>query len=177
MTRASRVVVLCTGNAARSVMGGFMLGFLADVEGRSIDLVTAGTHALEGQPMSIRTKTAIAALPGLDDLPLGRHRSHQLTEGDVEWADLILCMEADHVRYVRRVHPEAAAKAAIIIHVAEALEGGDQPLVDRVRGMQLQELDLTGSAEVDDPAGGEQDQYHSCARQVFAYCQQLVPRL
>ncbi len=169
--------MLCTGNAARSVMGGFMLGFLADVEGRSIDLVTAGTHALEGQPMSIRTKNAITALPELEDLPLGRHRSHQLTNLDVEWADLILCMEADHVRYVRRVHPDGAAKAAIIVEVARSLESGDRPLHDRILALELQELDLSGSAEVEDPAGGDQDAYHSCAGEIFAYCQQLVPRL
>ncbi|MEI6700206.1 MAG: hypothetical protein WCL38_00415, partial [Actinomycetota bacterium] len=142
-----------------------------------IDLVTAGTLAHEGQPMSSRTKTAIASLPGLEDLPLGRHRSHQLTSGDVEWADVILCMEADHVRYVRRVHPDGAAKAAIIIDVAEVLEGGDQPLLDRVLSLQLQDRDLSVSAEVEDPAGGDQEDYHSCAAQVFSYCQQLISRL
>jgi len=176
MTKPSRIVVLCTGNAARSVMGGYMLGYLADTQGLAVELVTAGTHAIEGQPMSVRTKNAIINFDGLESLPLGKHRSHQLTDADAAWADLIICMEADHVRYVRRVHPDAAARTATLGHLVATLPAGDAALRERVEAIGLSSHEFESTPEIDDPAGGDQDTYHACAAQLMDHFQLLIER-
>jgi protein-tyrosine phosphatase len=176
MTKRSRIVVLCTGNAARSVMGGYMLGYLAETQGLAMELVTAGTHAIEGQPMSMRTKNAIVQFDGLQSLPLGQHRSHQLTDADAEWADLIICMEADHVRYVRRVHPAAASRTATLPHLVANLPSGEAGLRERVLSCALDAHDFEVTAEIDDPAGGDQDVYYSCANQLMEHFELLIER-
>ena len=57
------LLVLCTGNAARSVMAGFMLETL-DVGrgGTDLQIVTAGTHTIDGQPMGMRTRLAMSGI-------------------------------------------------------------------------------------------------------------------
>ena len=58
------LLVLCTGNAARSVMAGFMLEHLRDGRaGDPLHIVTAGTHTIDGQPMGMRTRAALVAPP------------------------------------------------------------------------------------------------------------------
>ena len=62
--RMTDLLVLCTGNAARSVMAGFMLEYLRDGRaGEPLRIVTVGTHTIDGQPMGLRTRTALARLP------------------------------------------------------------------------------------------------------------------
>jgi protein-tyrosine phosphatase len=173
-----RIVTLCTGNAARSVMAGFFIDAFARDLGLSVEVVTAGTHAIEGQPMSQRTKTAILAIDGVGEPAVGSHRSHQLTEGDVVWADLIIAMERDHLRYVRRVHGDGGANKAMTLPVlaAEFPEDGT-PVTERVAAAAFGARELEGLDEVDDPAGGEVEVYHACAEQIAAQLRQLLPRL
>ena len=62
----TELLVLCTGNAARSVMAGFMFDVLGDRRpGEPLHVVTAGTHTIDGQPMGLRTRTALSRLPEL----------------------------------------------------------------------------------------------------------------
>src|SRR5438874_1246653 len=95
------VVFLCTGNAARSVIAGASLTALRP----DIDVRTAGTFSIPGQPMSWRTRAALDSL----GLTADRHRSSQLGLDHLEDADLVIATAVDHVEYVRRTHPEAAA--------------------------------------------------------------------
>ncbi len=58
-----QILTLCTGNAARSVMAGAMLG------AAGLAVVTSGTHVVDGQPMSRRTRDALASLGFVADVP------------------------------------------------------------------------------------------------------------
>jgi protein-tyrosine-phosphatase len=165
------IVTLCTGNVARSVMLGYMLTTLGEVNGADWQIRTAGTHVLEGSSMSARTRDALLTIDELGEHQYGSHRSHQLDADDVEWSDVILASEADHVAYVHRHFPSGRTRA---VQLAQFVR--DAPL-DETFERQLEMVTLLGPSpefDVADPAGGEQSVYNECAAllwelsQVFA---------
>ena len=166
-----QIVTLCTGNAARSVMAGIMLAQLAEFEGISVNITTAGTHVVEGQPMGQRTKAALESVGELDTSTVGLHRSHQLSVQDCERADVIIAMEADHIRFIRRVHANSAQKTITLARLVREISVEDAPFVDRLQALDLQNVSLEEEQDVVDPAGGEQPQYDACAQEIWELCQ------
>jgi protein-tyrosine-phosphatase len=139
-----------------------------------VRVVTAGTFVVEGQPMSWRTRDALASV-GVETLP--PHRSHQLTDADADAANLIVAMAGEHVAYVRRRHPRAAGRTATIKRLVRDLSDGPGSLVERVAALGLASVEIEPWEDVDDPAGGEVDVYVSCAKELAHLCGQLGPRL
>jgi protein-tyrosine phosphatase len=171
------LVVLCTGNAARSVMAGVMLEVLAEAEGIGLRVTTAGTHAVEGQPASHRTRAALGTVEALGDVTLSAHRSRQLGAANLSSADLVVAMEADHVRYVRRLHPDAADRTATIRRLCADLHPGPASLASRVASLDLDQVLLSEDEDVTDPAGGDDEDYAACAAELWTLCQELLTRL
>jgi protein-tyrosine-phosphatase len=162
------VVMLCTGNAARSVMAGALIG--ADVD---VVVTTRGTHVVEGLPMSLRTRGALAALGVRDHV----HRSRQLTRDDLRTADLVVAMAREHVQFVRRRYPDAAPRTGTLKRLARDLPARDGSLAERVASLQLEDVVLEQWEDVDDPAGGDEDVFHACAAEIDGLLRQLAPVL
>ncbi len=165
----THVVFLCTGNAARSVVAGAVL----ISERPDLRVTTAGTHVIEGQPVSRRTREALATI----GLGVEHHRSRQLTGSDLIDASLVIGFAAEHVYYVRRNHPEAAARTATLRMLCRELAGGPSPLEQRVAGLELSGAPLQEADDVSDPAGGDQVVFEECAREVKKLVEELAPRL
>jgi protein-tyrosine-phosphatase len=174
----TELLVLCTGNAARSVMAGFMLDHLkAGQPGLDLTVVTAGTHSVDGQPMSIRTRAALASIPELAGAAFGGHRSRQVHEGDLERAALVVVMEAGHVRFIRRHFPRAAGRTATIRRLCRDLPPAPPSLERRLAALDLAEAPLSEADDVIDPAGGDEDDYVACAAELWSLCTQLIDSL
>ena len=171
------IVTLCTGNAARSVMAAFMLEHWGAALSVPLDVVSAGTHVVEGQPMGMRTRAALASIPELADLRVSGHRSKQLSAEQLDRADLVVAMEADHVRFVRRHHPDSAPRCATLRRLCLDLHHGDDPLTLRVASLGLAEAALDPAEDVADPAGGDVDVYVACANELWLLTDQLIRRI
>jgi protein-tyrosine-phosphatase len=163
------VLFVCTGNAARSVMAGVMLG----ASGLDVTVTTAGTHVIEHQPVSIRTRHALDVV----GLHASLHRSRQLTEDDVRAADVIVALASEHVAYVRRRHPAGADRTATLRFLAERLPLGPTPLAERLAELALASVDPLVQGDVADPAGGDEQDYVDCAHELSALIGELVARL
>ena len=168
------VVSLCTGNAARSVMAGVLL---AEHVG-DLTVTTSGTHVIEGLPMSWRTADAIRSL----GLEVPQHRSRQATPEELDSADLIIAAATEHVRWMRRVHPQAAPRTATLKRLARDLgapgtESGFAPFAERVSALKLDAVELEPWEDVIDPAGGDVDVFVETAAEIAECIHALAPRL
>lgn len=165
----NHILFLCTGNAARSVMGGAALAaHLPDWE-----VTTAGTLVVEGQPMSLRTRAALESV-GLEP-PL--HRSRQATPDDLTRAALVVALAPEHVMWVRRAAPAAAGHTGTLLRLVRDLPDDPRPLLDRVADLALGDVELGTWEEVVDPGGGDAEQFAACAREVVDLVAALAPRL
>ena len=158
---ATRVVTVCTGNVARSVMLSVMVQSLSGAQVRS-----RGTHTVEGLGVSARTLAALAST-GVDPAPARAHRSAPLTADDLAWADVVLCAEAGQVALARALSPRAPV--ATVGQFARA--SGD--LAARLAASSAPDPAL----DVADPAGGDQAAYDECARVLWGYAREVAPLL
>lgn len=161
------VCFLCTGNAARSVMARAMFADRAP----GYTAVAAGTLVLEGHPMSQRTRLALANL-NLSDMD---HRSRQFGDEHAN-SDLVVAMEPGHVAWIRRHHPEVAARTATLPRLVRHLPTAGS-LGERLAGMDLAAVEIEEWEEVVDPASGDQDVFHACAAELNEMVDQLVALL
>jgi protein-tyrosine-phosphatase len=173
------ILFVCTGNASRSVMAEAMLRVLAP----GWEVASTGTHSIDGQPMSWRTREGLHRLGYTAD----DHRSRQARDGDLASADLIAVFEAFQLAWVRREHPAAAPRTGALRHLATTLPaparpgqlpaGGDGGLAGRVASLHLEGTPFSPLDEVADPGGQEVDAYLACAVEVHELVMALAERL
>ena len=86
-------------------------------------------------------------------------------------------MAREHVEYVRRRHPRAAARTGTLKRLARDLPGARGTLAERVAALQLDEVALEPWEDIDDPAGGEPEVFHQCAVEIHELLGILRPIL
>jgi len=146
-----RLLFVCTGNICRSPMAAAIARHLLDARGRGdVAVGSAGTAAWDGAPAS-EGAYLVALEHGLD---LSGHRARQVTSDLVADADLVLGMSAHHVER------------------AESLGGaGRSHLLGAYAGRAADD------AQVDDPFGGDLDEYRATFDRLEALLQDAVARL
>ena len=164
----AHLVFLCTGNAARSVMGGAVLAALRP----DVQVTTAGTHVIDGQPMSWRTRDALAAVGHASP----SHRSQQVLASSLGDADLVVGLAIDHVAWIRRNHPDVAAKTGTLRRLVRDLPVGGVTS-DGISALGLGAVELGGWEDVEDPAGHEIDVYKACAADIAHLVADLASRI
>jgi protein-tyrosine-phosphatase len=162
------ILVICTGNAARSVMAGAALTHREP----SLSITTAGTFSVDGQPISWRTRDALRHV----GLEAKNHRSKQIVSEHIESADLILAMAPEHVNWVRREFPAARARTVTLKRLARDL-APDGPLAHRLAALELGSVEIEPWEEIIDPGGGEVEDFISCAVEVVELIDQVIDRL
>jgi protein-tyrosine-phosphatase len=160
------LVFLCTGNAARSVMAGMMLSQRSS----AFRVTTAGTHVIEGHPMSWRTRDAIVAA----GFTVEHHRSLQITDRLLHDADLVVAMAGEHVGYIRRCHPSAASRTATVRRLCRDLPATTGSLAQRVDALDLDTVELEAWEDIEDPAGGDLPEFVACAVAISSLIDELV---
>jgi protein-tyrosine-phosphatase len=151
-----------------------MAGAFLEDRAPGLRVTTAGTHVVEGMPMSWRTRDAIAEFGAERTM----HRSHQLNDADVAAADVVICLAAEHVAYMRRTHPEAAGKTVTLRRLVRDLPGAPgETFGERLAALGLTDVELEMWEDVEDPAGGDLPVFCDCAREIHALIDVLVPEL
>lgn len=116
----TRILVVCTGNVARSVLVERILRSALE-RSRAGDVVvhSAGTHALTGARAAAEAERAAAPL-GID---VGRHTARQLDPGLVREAALVLAASREHKAAVLALHPPALARTFTVREAARIADG------------------------------------------------------
>ena len=168
MAPSLNIVTLCTGNVARSVMLAYMLSTLSEANGASWQIRSAGTHVVEGSAMSSRTRDALLGIDELAHHHFNAHRSHQLSDEDVEWAHVVLASEASHVNYVRTRFPGATDK---VVQLHQFVRHAPLDESFEAQLLTVASMDPDAQFDVADPAGGDDATYRACAQELWEMAQ------
>lgn len=168
-----RVLFVCTGNVCRSPMAEHLLR--SAVPG--LEVSSAGTHALVGEPMQ---PFALATLAGRG-IDGSAFRARQLTAELVEGADLVLAASREHRAAAVTLVPRAAARSFTVRELDRLLSAATEPTADLLAAARAQRglvrPERPEDDDVADPIGGPESGYVACAQLLDRSLAQLVGRL
>ena len=123
------ILFICTGNICRSPMAEGL--FRHAVGGRGdYRILSAGLGAVDGQPPSVHSVTAMKEL-GID---ISKQRSRMLTGELVQQADYIFGMTHSHVDTVQLLYPKAAEKTFLLREFDDTLDPYEKDISDPIGG-------------------------------------------
>jgi protein-tyrosine phosphatase len=164
------VLVVCTGNIARSPMAEALLDAQFVARGVDARVHSAGTVPWSGPPAD--AAVTVLRERGLD---IGRHRSRRLTDALVRDADLVLAMTRSHVWGVLAHDPDAAARTFLLGELARlGAVAGPRPESEPVRAWAARVAALRppgpvagrGAEEIPDPFGESLAVYEATAARI-----------
>ena len=146
-----RLLFVCTGNTCRSPLAVVALRAELKDDADLVELGSAGTAAIAGQPASEGAQRVVA----VDGLDLAGHRSRPLTPELARSADLVLVMGAAH-----RAAVESMGVPREQVHLmSEWPEPGEPGL------------------PVFDPFGASFEAYEECWRRLRRHARRIAPRV
>ena len=147
-----RILCVCLGNICRSPLAEGLLQRAADQAGLHWQVDSAGTAGWhEGAPPH-RESIAVAKDRGLD---ISRQRSRPVRDGDFDFFDLMLAMDADNLQTLEMRKPA---------------DSGTQIML-------FMDPDGATGEEVADPWGGPRTDYEAVFKQLERGAKHLVERL
>jgi len=124
--------------------------------------------------MGTRTRSALAEHEVSDP----HHLSAQLEQDMVDAAAVIAIFEPMHLSYMRKKHPESAARVASLPRLARDLDSGELgSFEERVQALELASQAFEDWEEVIDPAGGDLPVFQASAAEIAGYIDTLLPKL
>jgi protein-tyrosine-phosphatase len=116
MAAEKTIFFVCTGNVCRSPMavGLFYDKLVREKKNKRVRIRSAGIWALEEQPASAYARQVMSE----HDLDISAHRGRNLTQPDVDEADLILVMTKRHAEIIARDLKRSAGKVYLLSEMA-----------------------------------------------------------
>jgi protein-tyrosine-phosphatase len=151
MTR--HIVFVCTGNICRSPMAEGLMRHKSKEAGRQDRIVSSmGIHALYGSPATEYAQR-VCKKNGFD---ISSHKARYLMGNELEKADLILCMEPVHIKFVETFFPWTRKKIFLL---------GAWP--DKA----------TRKSAIQDPMGGSYEKYQQVFDLIKSHIERILPLL
>lgn len=105
------ILLVCSGNVSRSFMAEMLLrNEIEQLRLDNISVSSAGLFAYPGSPPDPKMVEHLLER----GISMKSHEARQITQDDVDWADLILVMEGDHATMIERLLPEAKGKVELL---------------------------------------------------------------
>lgn len=111
---------------------GFLQKLLQERGATDVEVASAGTYALVGNPVEPLAREAMKPL----EVDLTGHRARMLSPKLIDWADVILVMTPDHQRSVEAIAEEASKKVRFLGSYIPGNEP-DHPILDPYGGGSL----------------------------------------
>jgi len=105
------ILFVCTGNISRSFLAEMLLKAQIHKRGlNNISVSSAGLSVYPGHPPDQKMVEYLSAL----GISTTSHEARQIQKTDADWADLILVMEADHLKILADIWPDITDKVQLL---------------------------------------------------------------
>ena len=148
-----RILFVCAGNICRSPLAEGIFRYLADDAGRAgeFEIDSAGTGGWHQGERPDRRSIAVAAAHGID---ISVQRARRIEPSDFSRFDLILAMDQDNLKNLRKTAP---ADALGKLHLFNALA-------------------LGSNKDIPDPYYGNREDFEAVYTMLLAGCSALLPK-